>query len=381
MSVLGHGPSRVDPCRPLHEAWNVRSHTQNCLFTGRRWTEAASQQRNFHQSHSVCSLYSNYPFILRNAHLPFPHQQSRAMAKAAAAAKTAADGTSKEPSYWEQKKAKKDRRRELFLATQERKKRLKVRRAGKPIDTKKVEFHKFFISKKVTDEFLDRKARQAGLEWKIKAAAILERIEIVLPDKQPWEVEYENLKTHLNRFGKQYPKEFTGGYDYDEERPMTDEDLLKLLPFTPAPRETEADASGDLRTTDRKLKTNIYLAVQEKNSELWQMPTVDLKENESLLDAVRRTLPNQLGPDIDFWCPSNAPWTVQLTPYSEEERKSLGFYGFKTFFMKVQLHEGGSVSPKHMKVKDFAWLDRGEMVDRVREQQGEEMSKFYYYML
>jgi hypothetical protein len=114
---------------------------------------------------------------------------------------------------------------------------------------------------------------------------------------------------------------------------------------------------------------------------LWQLPTTDVKEDETLLDAVRRTIPAQVGPDIEFWCPSNAPWTVQLTPYTEEERKDLGLYGCKTFFMKVQLDEGSSVSTKHMTVKDFAWLDRGEMVDRVREQQGEEMSKFYYYML
>jgi large subunit ribosomal protein L46 len=372
---------RVDSSRSLHPLYNIRSYPQNCLFWGRLWTETKYQQRNFHEKHSMSFMHSNHLSILRDAHVPFRHQSSRTLAKVAAAEKTAADGTKKEPSYWEQKKAKKDRRRELFLASQERKKRLKVRRAGKPTDTKKVDFQKFFLSKKVTDEFLDRKSRQAGLGWKIKAAVILERIEIVLPDKKPWEVEFENLKTYMDRFGKQYPKEFTGGYDYDEERPISDEELLKLLPFTPAPRETEADSSGDVRTTDRKLKTNIYLAVQEKSSELWQMPTVDLKEEETLMDAVRRTIPDQLGPDIDFWCPSNAPWTVQLTPYSEEERKTLGFYGFKTFFMKVQLHDGSSVSTKDMKVKDFAWLDRGEMVDLVREQQGEDMSKFYYYML
>jgi large subunit ribosomal protein L46 len=348
---------------------------------GRRWTEPKYQQRNLRQMHSDYSLFTNHPLIVRGTQLLFRHQQSRTLAKAATTAKNAADGSTKEPSYWEQKKAKKERRRQLYEAAQERKKRLKVRRAGKPKDTKKIDFHKFFITKKVNDEYLDRKSRQVGLEWKLKVGVILERIEIVLPDKQKWEVEYENLRTHLRRFGKQYPKEFTNNFDYDQVRPMTDEELLKALPFTPAPRETEADATGDVRTTERKLKTNIYLAVQEKNSDLWQLPTTDVKEDETLLDAVRRTIPAQVGPDIEFWCPSNAPWTVQLTPYTEEERKDLGLYGCKTFFMKVQLDEGSSVSTKHMTVKDFAWLDRGEMVDRVREQQGEEMSKFYYYML
>ena len=304
-----------------------------------------------------------------------------AKAATAVAEKNASDGAAKEPSYWEQKKAKKERRRELYASRIERKNRLKVRRAGKPKDTKKIAFHNFFIKKKVDDEYLNRKSRQAGLEWKLKVGVILERIEIVLPDKQKWEKEYEDLRTHLRRFGKQYPKEFTNNFDYDQVRPMTDEELLKELPFTPAPRETEADASGDVRTLERKLKTNIYLFVQEKNSDLWQVPTVDVKDDETLLDAAKRAIPEKCGPDLDFWCPSNCPWTVQLTPYTEEERITLGAYGYKTFFMKLQLHEGSSVSTKDMTVKDFAWLDRGEMTDRVRKQQGEYMSKFYYYML
>jgi large subunit ribosomal protein L46 len=312
------------------------------------------------------------------------HHQCRTMANVAKQSKKKEDNPSEATlSYWEQKKANKDRRRELYISRQERKQRVKVRRAGKPQDTKKIDFQTFFIQKKVTDEHFDRKARQAGLEWKIRVAVLLERLNVVLPDKEPWEVEYDNLRTHLNRFGKQYPKEFTGNFDYDQKRPMTDEELLASLPFKPAPRETEADASGDVRTTNRKLKTNIFLTVQDhanSNNDLWQFPTVDVKENETLLSAAQRAIPEQLGSDIEFWCPSNCPWSVHLTPYTDEERKVANLYGIKTFFMKLQYDEG-DVSTKEMTIKDFAWLDRQEMADRVNKQQGDHMSKFYYYML
>lgn len=304
-------------------------------------------------------------------------QQLRTFAKAKAAP---ADKKADEPRYWDQKKAAKDRRRELYVARQERKDRLKVRRFGRPKDQKKIEFQRFYIQKKVNDEYMDRKARQADMDWKIQVAVLLERIHVVLPDKEVWELEYEKMKAHMNQYGKVYPKELVGNIDYDAIRPMTDEEVLANLPFTPAPRETEADASGDVRTTNRKLKTNIYLTVQEKESHQWQFPTVDLKVDETLVDAAKRALPEKLGNQVEFWCPSNCPWSVDLSPFPEALQKSLGLYGTKTFFIKVQ-HDEGDVSTKDMTVKDFAWLDRFEIVERVKQQQGEHMSKFYYYML
>jgi large subunit ribosomal protein L46 len=350
----------------------------------RRWSNLThtQQQRNLLQWHSTVSHVSQSLFPTKYTSGLFQQHTCRKFAKAAKAKADPVNvDAAKVVGYWEQKEAAKDRRRELYALRQQRKQRLKIRRAGKPENTKKIEFQAFYISKKVSDETLDRKSRQAGLEWKIKVAVLLERIPVVLPDKEKWEIEYDNLKAHMKRFGKVYPKEFTGDFDYDQERPMTEEELIAQLPFKPSPRETEADATGDVRTTDRKLKTNVFLAVQEHNdNDLWKFPTVDLKGDETLLAAAQRAVPEKLGKDIDFWCPSNCPWTVLLTPFSEEERKTLGLYGSKTFFMKVQLDEG-SVSTTDMTVKDFAWLDRGEMAERAREQQGDHMSKFYHYML
>lgn len=295
--------------------------------------------------------------------------------------------------YFDKKRASKERRRELWSSHEQRKERLKTRRSssGKPRDEKRQRFRSFFLKKKVDEEYMNRKAKQAGMDWEIHVAVIMERINLVLPDKEDWEIEYDNLKGHLSQFGKQYPKELTT-FDYDQEIAVTDEELLNLLPkeFEPAPRVTEADKTGDVRTTDRKLKTSVYLAVQDnpitsnddgdEATPQWQLPTVRLTENETLLQAAKRAVQEKVGTGIEFWCPSNAPCAVDMVTFSEEKQKKDGLYGSKKFFMKIQYDEG-SVSERDMSVQDYAWLDRGEMVERVQKEEGDNKSKFFHYLL
>lgn len=52
------------------------------------------------------------------------------------------------------------------------------------------------------------------------------------------------------------------------------------------------------------------------------------------------------------------------------------FFGKKTCFMRLQFDDGAIEN-----VKNFAWLDRNELVDRVGQQRGEDESKFYRYLL
>lgn len=285
------------------------------------------------------------------------------------------------PSYYAKKKEAKERRRELFEQRVERKERVKHRRNGKPRDVLRREFRAFWIKKKVDEEYMDRKARQAGLDWKIDVAVILERQNIVVPDKEPWEVEMEDLQTHLARYGKMYPKGLFN-VDYESDNiAMTDKELLDLLPegFTPAPRETVADETGDVRTTERKLKTSVYLTVQDKQDK-WMLPTVTLQEDENFVEAAKRALADQIGPEVEFWCPSNCPCAVDMVALPMEERSNSGLYGTKTFFMKV-VHDEGQVSEKSMKIKDYAWLDRGEITEKMKQEHGDYVAKFYHYVM
>lgn len=276
-------------------------------------------------------------------------------------------------SYRAQKQAQKQRRRELYQAHEERLQRLPTRRVGRPQrGQKRRDFRSWFIPTKVHDEYHTRKARQLNLEFKIQVDVLLERIPVILPDKETWEVEMDNLQTYLGQFGKVYPKEFA---EPIMPTAFTDEELMAMLPkgFVPAPRETEADASGYTQTTDRKLKTSIYLAVLENGK--WQLPTVNLNDEETLLEAAQRAIPEKVGSSLEFWCPSNAPVAVQVVPFPEEDRGM--YYGIKKFTMKLQ-YDIGAVEDKT--VDDFAWLDRQEVVDRVQDQ-GDDTAKLYRYLL
>jgi large subunit ribosomal protein L46 len=284
--------------------------------------------------------------------------------------------------YLAQKQAAKEKRRQQYETKVVRTENLQTRRADAPRDQKKGVFRSWFIKKKVDEEYMSRKARQAGLEWKLDVAVIVERLNVVLPDMETWETEYGDLKAHMSQYGKQYPKAL---YNVDVEQIVTtQEDLDAMLPkgYTPAPRVTTADETGDVRTTNRKLKTNIVLAVQDTghgDEVQWQLPTVALKEDETLLEAAKRAVKEKVGEEVEFWCPSNAPYAVDMVAFPKDQRKD-GFYGTKTFFIKVQ-YDCGDVLEKTMTVKDFAWVDRGEMVERVQQERGDYESKFYHYML
>jgi len=44
-------------------------------------------------------------------------------------------------------------------------------------------------------------------------------------------------------------------------------------------------------------------------------------------------------------------------------------------------HDAGQLDDDVAKIHDYAWLEREEVVSRIKEQDGEDMSKLYHYML
>ena len=158
--------------------------------------------------------------------------------------------------------------------------------------------------------------------------------------------------------------------------------------FEPAPRETEADLSGDFRTLDRSLKTRVYLTVKDSmlspdgDKELWHFPTVRVQDDEVLLDAAKRAIREKVGDGLDIWYPSNCPMAVDVQVFEKEEQSRFGgTFGIKKFFMVVQYDDGKVTSKDLVTASDFAWLEKSELVERIKEEQGEEPSKLYYYLL
>ena len=142
---------------------------------------------------------------------------------------------------------------------------------------------------------------------------------------------------------------------------------------------TEADKSGDVKTLDRKLAENLYLAILDEDTSMWGFPTTDVVDDETLLEATTRIATETAGRRVECFSLSNSPMAVDLDVYGDEKRQQEGVYGSKTFFMKL-IHDNGDIQKiKH--AKDYAWLDREEMADKAREQEGVNAGKFYHYLL
>jgi hypothetical protein len=133
------------------------------------------------------------------------------------------------PSYFDRKQARKDERIQLYQAKLQRAASLKDRRSQAPKDVLKQEFQEWWQAKLAREQKWDRQARHEGKDWKIEVAAVLERPPQILPDKDDYEKEFEQLQAFLRQFGKDYPKEFSASLPKDGSAPVSDEDLLGKL--------------------------------------------------------------------------------------------------------------------------------------------------------
>lgn len=324
---------------------------------------------------------------------PFPsvsHLPRRHFAAAAAKSKTKTD----EPdglSYKARKAAAKQQRRETWERHQARLTRVKTRRDASPKDVKKKLFRSWFDKEVTYHHTLCRVAKREKRPWRIRVAAMVERLPVVTADVEPWEREYTDLRDYLDTYGKEYPEET--GFMYAPDKPEdhivpTDEELLAGLPFEVAPRETEADSTGDVKTRDRQLKERVYLALKTagegaRSGPRWTLPSALTTDEETMLETAQRAVAEAVGKNLILWCPSNAPMAVNFRPYRESMPEDFrgGYFGEKVFYYRVQYDQGDVDEGAVGSEMDYAWLTRGEIVARVEEERGKHQAKFFHYML
>jgi len=228
-------------------------------------------------------------------------------------------------------------------------------------------------------------------------AVLIERPSVILPDLDGWMEDWDMMRGEMDRWGKVWPKEL-GFQDPMDMEVMTKDELMAQLPegFTPMPRETAADESGLLQTLDRRLKTRLYLSVRPNDADGWTVPTMDLRESssssskqkdETIVDCAKRAVSDVVGDgDLKVVYIGNSPMGVTMASYDElgvgEDKGNDGFFGVKTFYLRVQ-YDSGTLDEERLgkMVGDWGWLDRGEMTERVREEKGEDLGKFYHYLL
>ena len=61
---------------------------------------------------------------------------------------------------------------------------------------------------------------------------------------------------------------------------------MELQDFKPAPRVTEADVSGDVRSLNRKLDHMLYMLVKKpRKDHAWQVPQGGIEGDETLIEV------------------------------------------------------------------------------------------------
>lgn len=250
---------------------------------------------------------------------------------------------------------------------------------------------------------------------------------MITPDKEPWEVEYEKMEaTIAEKHRELLIKELEGTPDsvFIEDKVLSREELLETLPFTPAPRVTEAgilflfhfletyhflkyfcylffsDKNNDRRSLERRLTESLFLIVRRNRDDFgWQFPQGKLQENETISDAAARILQRAGHADVDqfqgsalskkkpspllvpqnSYFVSNSPvghYQYAYNPALQEKRKQ---FGARVFFTRAQYLGGSTLPVKISKklYKDFAWIAR----DEVFEYFDPETAKFLYSLL
>ncbi|KAJ2610664.1 hypothetical protein H4S08_003501 [Coemansia sp. RSA 1365] len=113
------------------------------------------------------------------------------------------------------------------------------------------------------------------------------------------------------------------------------------------PRETAADAAGDVRSLERKLERTLYLIVKDKSGQ-WVFPQGEVQEKELLHEAARRNLKNTCGGQISVW-------TVGRGPVGHHQTSD-----YTAFFIKGHILAGQATPAKPL-ASDFKWVTREEM--------------------
>ena len=188
-------------------------------------TTALSSSNPISISHHISPEISN-----NTTTLPIRHFAAAAAKKSKKKdASSGINGDQNGLSYKERKDAAKQKRRETWDRKQQRLERLKTRRDDSPKDVLKKKFRSWYDKELMYHDKLCRLAKKESKPWRIRVAAMVERLPVVTPDIEDWEREYIVLRDYLWTFGKEYPEET--GFMYAPDKPEdhivpTDEELL-----------------------------------------------------------------------------------------------------------------------------------------------------------
>ncbi|KAJ2753949.1 hypothetical protein GGI19_002767 [Coemansia pectinata] len=112
-------------------------------------------------------------------------------------------------------------------------------------------------------------------------------------------------------------------------------------------RETEADATGNEQSLERKLDRTLYLVVKGAQGE-WTLPQGKVNDEELLHEAARRNLKEMCGGKMSVWMVGNGP-----VGHSKSGEAS-------TFYIKGHILAGQAKANEEL-ASEFKWITREEV--------------------
>ena len=185
------------------------------------------------------------------------------------------------------------------------------------------------------------------------ANMIVERLPVVTPEPEAWEVEYRSWSEERRaKFLRELPNDLVDPKGEFEE--LVDPEESR---FTPASRETPADVSGDARTLKRKLDQFLFLVVRDAATNAWGFPRlVNPEDGATTMRATAKAAMDAcVGDSIETFLVGNAPaghWPEPTTRGAAGGEKK----GGTNFYHRAQWLEGDLRLTE--KYSDFKWLTK-----------------------
>eukprot|EP00640_Fibrocapsa_japonica_P000395 CAMPEP_0113944808 /NCGR_PEP_ID=MMETSP1339-20121228/36976_1 /TAXON_ID=94617 /ORGANISM="Fibrocapsa japonica" /LENGTH=239 /DNA_ID=CAMNT_0000950131 /DNA_START=206 /DNA_END=925 /DNA_ORIENTATION=- /assembly_acc=CAM_ASM_000762 len=229
----------------------------------------------------------------------------------------------------------------------------------------------------------EMRAEKMGLPWRNITAVVVEALPDIIPDKEPWEKDWEDLRDEYDLHGRMFPSEYNL-MDPTMEA-VKEEDLYALAKeagFEPAPRITEADKSGDRRTMNRRLWERRLLVVKRDQKRpgpmsQWCFPFAPVREEDhTMMEVAERVVAEQCGRKLETFWLGRAPVAWWWHPYPNDKiRARAKAYGEQVFFYSCQYIDGNFKLPDRL--IDHAWVTRDELQDYFPE----DFSTYMYHAL
>lgn len=144
-------------------------------------------------------------------------------------------------------------------------------------------------------------------------------------------------------------------------------------------RISEADKTNDLQNLERKLDRHLLLLVQQKHldQKIWALPQGLRKDGETMIQTAERVLKEKCGDDLIVQFYGNAPCGVYKYKYPKRFVSSdvEGPVGAKVFFFKAQ-YIAGYVDHNKLKLQEFKWLGREELMSSLSQEYYRNISQF-----